>query len=181
MKNRNAFLQYFAEGEQPGTETQKHGYSYEQAEEIANARAERATKSALTSYFKQAGLTEEEATAAFEDYKKKKLENTPNIKAIEEERDAAKAELQKYKNTEVMKKAGVKDEYLEYVSYEIAKDTSDKKFDEKLAEFLKKHPTYAAEKKTYTVKTGTKQEDGKGGKEGNADINAILRARLKKK
>ena len=35
-------------------------YSYEQAEEIANARADRAEKAALASYFKQQGMTEED-------------------------------------------------------------------------------------------------------------------------
>lgn len=38
-------------------------YSFEQAEEIANARADRAEKAALTSYFKQQGMTEDEVKA----------------------------------------------------------------------------------------------------------------------
>ena len=36
------------------------GYSFQQAEEIAQARAERAEKAALSSYFKQQGMSEEE-------------------------------------------------------------------------------------------------------------------------
>ena len=39
-------------------------YSYAQAEEIANARADRAEKAALASYFKQQGMSEAEITAA---------------------------------------------------------------------------------------------------------------------
>lgn len=35
-------------------------YSYAQAEEIANARAERAEKAALRSYFQQQGMTEQQ-------------------------------------------------------------------------------------------------------------------------
>nr|WP_325235485.1 hypothetical protein [uncultured Oscillibacter sp.] len=34
-------------------------YSFQQAEEIANARAQRAEKAALASYFKQQGMSEE--------------------------------------------------------------------------------------------------------------------------
>jgi len=36
-------------------------YSYEQAEQIAEARADRATKAALADYFKRQGMSEEEA------------------------------------------------------------------------------------------------------------------------
>jgi len=74
MKKKQLFdLQLFTDGDDGGTGTgagavgngdggQKAGagttgsgggYSFEQAEEIANARAERASKAALASYFKQ--------------------------------------------------------------------------------------------------------------------------------
>ncbi len=58
-------LQLFADGGEEGTGTtgtERHetGYSFEQAEEIATARAERATKAALSSYFRQQGMTEED-------------------------------------------------------------------------------------------------------------------------
>lgn len=44
-------------------------YSYAQAEEIANARAERAEKAALRSYFQQQGMTEQQVNQAIADYK----------------------------------------------------------------------------------------------------------------
>ena len=43
------------------------GYSFQQAEEIAQARAERAEKAALSSYFKQQGMSEEDARAAVQE------------------------------------------------------------------------------------------------------------------
>lgn len=44
---------------------------FEKAGEIADKRSERATKSAITDYFKQQGLTPEQANQAFADFKAK--------------------------------------------------------------------------------------------------------------
>ena len=68
-------------------------FSFEQADEIANARAQRAEKSALKSYFTQQGMTEEEAAQAIEEYKRRKQANQPNISALEKERDDALGKL----------------------------------------------------------------------------------------
>ena len=42
-------------------------YSFAQAEEIANARADRAEKAALRSYFQQQGMTEQQVNQAIDD------------------------------------------------------------------------------------------------------------------
>ena len=47
-------------------------YTFEQAEEIATARAQRAEAAALKSYFEQHGLSEDEVKRAMEDYKTNK-------------------------------------------------------------------------------------------------------------
>lgn len=87
-------LQLFAEGGEtppegtPNAEEQNSGsevgakksYTQEDLEKIANERSERASKSALKSFFAQQGLTEEEANAAFEDYKKSKSEKAEAVK-----------------------------------------------------------------------------------------------------
>ena len=44
-------------------------YSFEQAEEIANARADRASRAALANYFKQQGMTEEQVTQALRSHR----------------------------------------------------------------------------------------------------------------
>ena len=67
-------------------------YSYEQAEQIAEARADRATKAALADYFKRQGMSEEEVTAAIADYRTKKAASQPNVSAVEKERDDALAQ-----------------------------------------------------------------------------------------
>ena len=66
---------------------QAGGFSFAQAEEIANARAQRAEKAALSSYFKQQGMSELEIEQAIEDCKANKAKSQPNIAAIEKERD----------------------------------------------------------------------------------------------
>ena len=99
------FLQLFTDGGDEGSGSSGQGnagngngsgnaglsYSYEQAEEIANARTERAQRSALTSYFKQQGMSEEEVTQALADFKAKRAAQSPDTAAIEKERDDARA------------------------------------------------------------------------------------------
>lgn len=50
------------------------GINQEEADRIAQARSERAAKAAVTSYFKQQGLSEQEAQQAFEAYKQQKAQ-----------------------------------------------------------------------------------------------------------
>lgn len=56
------------EPEESGTET-KPAIDEAQAAKIADARSERATKSALTAYFKEQGMTDAEAKQAFDAFK----------------------------------------------------------------------------------------------------------------
>ena len=82
MKKRLFDLQLFEDGggsgsegnqgNNAGDEGNKGTYSFEQAEEIANARAHRAEQAALKSYFQQQGMTEDEVKAALADYKTNK-------------------------------------------------------------------------------------------------------------
>lgn len=58
-------------------------YSYEQAEEIANARAGKAERAALANYFRRQGMTEEEITTAISDFKAKRQASKPDVAAIE--------------------------------------------------------------------------------------------------
>ena len=67
-------------------------YSFQQAEEIANARAQRAERAALSSYFKQQGMSEDEINQAIRDFKANREKQQPNVSAITKERDDALAE-----------------------------------------------------------------------------------------
>lgn len=73
-----------ADGSQAGVNT-------EEADRIAQQRAERASKAAVKSYFKQQGLSEEEAQQAFEVYKAQKAQQEEadrnNLTALQQKLD----------------------------------------------------------------------------------------------
>lgn len=64
-----------------GSETKT--YTQEQLDSIVNERTGRATKSALSSFFKQKGLSEEEANNAIAAYLDNKEKNTPNVAELQ--------------------------------------------------------------------------------------------------
>ena len=72
-------------------------YSYEQADEIANARAAKAERAALANYFRSQGMTEDEITSAINDFKAKKKANEPNVSQIERERDEYKIRSRRWR------------------------------------------------------------------------------------
>ena len=88
-------------------------YSYEQAEQIAEARAEHASRAALAKYFEKQGMTQDEITAAINDYKAKKAASQPNVAAVEKQRDEALAEVAEMKNTNYLRDKGVKADNLD--------------------------------------------------------------------
>lgn len=177
-------LQLFADGD-GGEGGQNSGgnngggvtYSFEQAEQIANDRAGRAERSALTNYFKQNGMTEEQAQEAFKDFKAKKAAQVPDVSAITKERDDARAELESYKNRAVLSGLSVDDAFTEFVENKVKAMVTDKKdFKTAAAEFLKENPQYV--KKGYTFSTGS-QGENKGGTGNNVNdyINKLIRGR----
>lgn len=183
-------LQLFADGGEGGSEGQsgnagagngdqssagKGSYSFEQAEEIANARAERASKAALKSYFQQQGMSEQEVEQALADFKKNKEKNKPNISAIEQERDDAKRELQEYKNGAYLTGKGVSKDDADYVRFKVDALAKEKNlsFEKAADQFLKDNPRYAG--KGYTVNTSTPSGSNGNAKNENFDINSAIR------
>lgn len=166
-------------GGQASTGNNGGGYSFQQAEEIANARAERAEKAALSSYFKQQGMNEEEISQAIKDFKANKEKNKPNVDVITQERDKAVAELAAMKQTQALQAKGVKAEDMDYVQFKISKlmEADDKlDFEKATAKFLKDNPRYAQQGGGYRVKTGTDGSQGSGSASGdNTSINDAIR------
>ena len=152
------------------------GYSFEQAEEIAEARADRASKAALASYFKQQGMREEEITAAINDYKQKKAKNQPDVSAIAQQRDDALKKVAEMENMEYLRSKGVKQEDLDYVLFKASKNVNDKTDFKKAADaFLKDNPRYTG--RGYTVvSTGTPDGGSGAGQNANDIINSSIRA-----
>lgn len=154
----------------------KGTYSFEQAEEIANARAQRAEQAALKSYFQQQGMTEDEVRAALAEYKTNKEKQKPNVSAIEQERDTYKKELEQMKNTNLLRDKGVKADDLDYVLFKVGKLVDDKTDFAKAAEkFLKENPRYSGQG-TYRVTTSTQAGGPSSAANENDSINARIRA-----
>ena len=144
-------------------------FSFQQAEEIANARAARAERAALASYFQQQGLSEDQINQAIADYKAQQAARQPNVDAITKERDEARAELAAIKNGQKLTQLGVRPEFSRFVLSEIdalMKEDGKLDFDKAAAKFLKENPQYKTGNGSYRVKTGT---DGSGA--GNSDAN----------
>ena len=94
-------------------------FSFQQAEEIANARAARAERAALASYFQQQGLSEDQINQAIADYKAQQAARQPNVDTITKERDEARAELAAIKNGQKLTQLGVRPEFSRFVLSEI--------------------------------------------------------------
>ena len=159
----------------PGTMAGGGSYSFQQAEEIAQARAERAEKAALASYFKQQGMSEEEVSKAIATYKAQQAASRPNVDSITKERDDALAELAALKNSNALRAKGVREEDLDYVMFKVsalmqADDKLD--FEKAVAKYLKENPRFTTGGGTYKVKTGT-DGSGQGGSSGQGTNDAI--------
>lgn len=152
------------------------GYTFEQAEEIANSRADRASRVALADFFRKQGLSEAEITTAISDFKAKQAANKPNVSVIEKERDDAKKELQQVKNTIFLRDKGVKAEDLDYVLFKVEQLVDDKTDFSKAADkFLKENPRFTGAG-TYRVSTSTSTGDNGNSGNMNSSINDRIRA-----
>lgn len=152
-------------------------YSYEQAEEIANARASKAERSALANYFRSQGMTEDEVTAAINDFKTKKQANQPNVSQLTQERDDALKKVTQYENEKLLTSKGVRAEDLDYVAFKVAKMVTDKKdFKTAAEEYLKANPRFTENGQSYRVSTGVSSGGSSGGTETkNEHINNMIR------
>ena len=156
------------------------GYTFEQAEEIANSRAEKATRVALADFYRKQGLSESEITTAIADFKAQQKAQKPDIDAITKERDTARQELQQLKNEKVLSGKGVKTEDMDYVMFKVNKLVDDKTDFAKAADkFLKENPRYTG-KGTYRVSSSTSSGDQNTGNGTNASINDAIRAAMRR-
>ncbi len=189
MKRRGFDLQLFAErgeGNAAGAGTPGSGsargnsggitYSYDQAEQIAQARAEQASGEALAKYFESQGMTQEEIKTAIADFKTKKAASQSNISALEQQRDEALAKVTEMENTNYLRDKGVKSDDLDYVLFKVGKRTDDKTDFKKAADaFLKENPRFTGQ--SFRVVSTGKPDGGSGTSQTvNDSINASIRS-----
>lgn len=169
-----------SQGENGGNGGSGHesaGYTFEQAEEIANNRAKKAERAALAGFYRQQGLSEDEITTAIADFEAKQKANQPDVNAITKERDDAQKELQQLKNEKILSAKGVRAEDLDYVLFKVTKLVDDKTdFAKATEKFLKENPRFAGGAGTYRVSTSTESGDQGASGTSNASINDRIRA-----
>lgn len=186
-------LQLFAEGGDGGSEgqskgaepnnagQQNSGYTYEQLEEIATSRAEKASRAALADFFRKQGMDEQAVTAAISDYKEKQKHSQPDVAAIQQERDQALSKIQQYENEKLLTGMHVRAEDLDYVAYKVSKMVTDKKdFKAAATEFLKENPRYAGQG-TYRISTGSRSGTEGNTNTPNEQINDAIRYAIQRK
>ena len=138
-------------------------YTYEQAEEIATARANKAERSALANYFRSQGMTEQEVTQAIHDFKEQQAKKHPNTEQLQKDLDDARNENARLKNESYLREKGVKADDLDYVIFKVNQMVDDKTDFKKAAEkFIKENPRFTGS--TYRVSTGS-ASSGSGGTE----------------
>lgn len=151
-------------------------FSYAQAEEIAQARAERAERSALKSYFQQQGMSEDQVTQAIADYKAQQKKNQPNVTQMQQDLADARNEVQQMKNEKLLTTKGVKADDLDYVLYKVSKMTDEKTSFEKAADkYLKENPRFTSGS-GYRVSTSTGNTSNGSVENVNATINDAIRS-----
>lgn len=191
LKNRIMNLRLFEGGGQGGNGDQGNSgnngngdqgnaggttYTYQQAEEIATARAQRAEQAALKSFFQQQGMSEDEVNAALRKFKEDREKNKPNLSVIEQERDTYKQQVEQMNNEKVLSGKGVKADDLDYVMFKVGKLVDEKTDFTKAAEkFLKENPRFTSSGGTYRVSASTGTDTNGSGGNLNSSINDAIR------
>lgn len=104
-KLRPMNLQFFAEGEQTGTEPTQEGQGaqtqsavsvdYDKIQKMLDGTLAAKEDVALKAYFKQQGLSQQEAEQAMSQFKQQKADNTPDFDALNAKLQNANKALQK--------------------------------------------------------------------------------------
>lgn len=161
-----------------GSAAGAHGtgtYTYEQLEEIANARVERSERTALANFFRSQGMTEAEVTQAISDFKTQRAANQPNIERLQQEKDNALKKVEQMENEKVLTDKGVKAEDLDYVMFKISKMVDEKTDFKKAAEKFLKENTRFTGQSYRVVSTGVQTGGAEGTEKGNDFINTAIR------
>ena len=152
------------------------GYTFEQAEEIANARAEKASRAALADFYRKQGLSEAEITTAIADFKAKQAANKTDTAAMQREMDGYKQQIAQMQNEKLLTGKGVKAEDLDYVLFKVEKMVDEKTDFKKAAEkFLKENPRFTSAG-SYRISTSTGTGDKGSGGTINSSINDAIRS-----
>lgn len=154
---------------QPGQQGGSPEIDYDKLAEIMAGKAD----AAMRGYFKQQGLSKEEADAAIAAYKAEKAKNDPT-----EQNKALQAQVEEYQRKEVLGKLNVRTEDYDYVAYKAQQKMTDGKttFEQAATAFLKENPRFVNGQGSYRVSTGSASTgSAEQGGNTNDDMNATIR------
>lgn len=147
---------------------------YDKLASIVQGKQSATEDSVLRGYFKQQGLSKEDADKAIADFKEKQKANDPNnkVKALE-------SELNQYRQNEVLSKKHVNASDYDYVSFKANKLVSEKNltFEKAVDAFLKDNPHFVSGQKSgyRIVDTGATAGGAGAAGDSNDSINAAIR------
>lgn len=121
-------------------------------------------------------MTEEQVTEAISDFKAKQKAAAPDIAALTKERDELQAKLAAQENEKLLRKLGVREDDLDYVTFKAAQKVDDKtSFEKAAAAFLKENPRYTGS--GMRVSTSTETNNAGSAQGMNETINEMIRRR----
>lgn len=147
---------------------------YEKLAQIVQGKQTSAEDSVLRGYFKNQGLSKEDADKAIADFKEKQRANDPSNKVKELEEKVAR-----YENEKLLSGKRVKQEDYDYISFranQIAKEKN-LSFEKAVDFFLKDNPRFTESTKPVyrIVDTGVSSGGAGASKDSNDFINAAIR------
>lgn len=147
---------------------------YDKLASIVQGKQSATEDSVLRGYFKQQGLSKEDADRAIADFKEKQKANDPSNKVKELEN-----ELNQYRQNELLAKKHVNAGDYDYVAFKAGKLVKEKNltFEKAVDAFLKDNPHFASGQKPgyRVVDTGTPAGGTGMSKDSNDVINAAIR------
>lgn len=147
---------------------------YDKLAQIVQGKQTATEESVLRGYFKNQGLSKEDADKAISDFKEKQKANDPGTKVKELEE-----ELSQYKNEKILSSRHVKAEDYDYVSFKASRLVKEKNltFEKAVDAFLKENPRFAEGTKPgyRVVNTGTPSTGAGTAGNSNDFINAAIR------
>lgn len=146
---------------------------YDKLAQIVQGKQTAAEDSVLRGYFRQQGLSKEDADKAIAEFKDKQAQNDPNNRVKELEN-----ELEAYRNKEILSKKKVNPADYDYVSFKASAIAKEKNlsFEKAVDAFLKDNPRFAEPSGGYRiVSTGAPA----GGPGTSADSNDMINAAIR--
>ncbi len=145
---------------------------YDRLEQILHGKQTATEESVLRGYFKQQGLSKEEAEKAIDDFKEKKKQNDPNNKIKDLE-----AKLAQYENEKILSEKNVLKQDYDYVSFKAGKIAEEKNisFEKAVSLFLKDNPKFSEPSRGYRVTTGVPSGRSENANTKHESINSMIR------